>query len=421
VRILQVNAFHYLRGGVERAYFDEARALTAAGHDVAQLAIQDARNTPSPTAAYFAPPADFGEDAPWTRRLAGAGRLIWSREAAAAASRVVAAFRPDVAHVHAPSRYLTPSVLRSLEGARVPTVMTLHDFKPWCTNRVMFARGAPCERCRGGHHWHAAAIGCVQGSRLRGAAAALEAYVHDRLGAYRSVRLWVAPSRFVADKVAEHGLSPASIRVLAHGVEPLDRRPAGAAPASVVAAHPVSSGARPPADPFVLYAGRLSAEKGVALLPALAAGLAPTPVVVAGEGPLREWLAARRAANPNLLLPGHLDAASLAEHLRHAAAVVIPSLFYETFCYAAAEALALARPVVASRIGAVPELIEHEVTGLLVTPDDPRAWLEATRRALADPAATQWGLTGRERVRARCDPARHLEGLLAVYREAMSR
>lgn len=150
MRVLLVNAFHYLRGGVERTYLDESRWLVAAGHEVAHLAIRDPRNLPSPTAACFAPQVDYGEGAPLARQLGQLPRALWSRPAAEAAARIVREFRPEVAHLHAPSRYLTPAILRPFERARVPVLMTLHDFKPWCTNRILFAHGAPCERCMGG-------------------------------------------------------------------------------------------------------------------------------------------------------------------------------------------------------------------------------------------------------------------------------
>lgn len=402
MRILFVNAFHYLRGGVERTCLDESRWLAAAGHEVAHFAIRDPRNLPSPTADHFAPPADFGEDVPALRQLAQLPRALWSRPAAAAMERLIAAFRPEIAHVHAPSRYLTPSVLRPLERARVPVVMTLHDYKPWCTNRILFAHGAPCERCRGGTHWHALALGCVQGSRLKSAVAAAEAYLHDWVGAYRAVRLWIAPSLFVAEKAASLGLDRSKLRVLAHGVE----RTAPGAPPSAL-----------PAGRFVLFAGRLTVDKGVKLLPAIAARVAPAPIVVAGDGPLSSWLA--REGSQGVRQLGHLSDESLAAVMSRAGAVIVPSLFYETFGYAAAEPMAEGRPVVAARIGALPELVEHEVTGLLAEPGDAEGFAALTKRALDDPAAARWGEEARRRIGRLGDPRRHVEGLLAIYREAM--
>jgi len=406
MRVLLVNAFHYLRGGVERTYFDEARWLTAAGHEVAHLAIRDPRNQPSPTAAHFAPSADFGTDVPFPRQLAQLPRTIWSRPAERCAAAVVREFRPDVAHVHAPSRYLTPAVLRPLERAGVPVVMTLHDFKPWCTNRLLFAHGAPCERCRGGRHWHALAVGCVQDSRARSAVGMVEAYAHDALGAYRAVRRWLASSRFALEKAVELGADRDRVRLVSHGVE-LDASTGGEAAV--------------PADArYVLFAGRLSLEKGVLLLPALAARIAPVPLLVVGGGPLGDWLAGTVMLAPNLRPLGHRNAAELRALVSSAAVVIVPSLFYETYCYAAAEALLERRPVVASHIGAIPELVEPEVTGLLVPPGDASALATAVSRVLADPAAARWGEAGRARVLEMGDPARHVAGLTAVYREAMA-
>lgn len=410
MRVLLVNAFHYLRGGVERTYLDESRWLEGAGHQVSHLATRDPRNLYSPTARHFAPAADFREGAPAGRGLAQLPHAIWSAPAARAMAGLLREIRPDIAHVHAPSRYLTPSVLRPLEQAGVPMVMTLHDFKPWCTNRLLFAHGEPCERCRGGRHWHALATGCVQDSRARSAIATVEAYAHDALGAYRSVRRWIAPSRFVLEKAVAHGVRSETLRLLPHGVETSHAPDPATQPRERLVL---------PERPFVLFSGRLSVEKGVRLLPAIAMRLAPTPLLVAGEGPLRGWLADHASATPALQLLGHVEDATLAMLRAAAGAVVVPSLFYEHFCYAAAEALLDRRPVVASTIGAIPELVEHEVTGLLAPPGDAHALAEAVRRSLADPAAATWARAGHERVATLGDPRLHLNGLIDIYREAM--
>jgi glycosyltransferase involved in cell wall biosynthesis len=404
MRILLVNAFHYLRGGVERTYFDESRWLTGAGHQVAHLSTRDARNLPSPTAHLFAPGADYGERVGVTQEPSRWTRFLWSRPAAAAMRRVIAEFKPEVAHLHAPSRYLTPSVLRPLEAANVPVVMTLHDFKPWCTNRIFFARGGPCERCKGGRHFHALLEGCVQGSRARSAAAMVEAYLHDAVHAYRAVRLWIAPSCWVRDKAIEHGVAHARLRVLSHGLE---------------ASTSADAAIEMPEGPYALYSGRLSVEKGVRLLPGIAARIAPVPLVVVGDGPLWGEIEKASRVTPNLRALGYRSDPELATLRRHAAAVVVPSLFYEHFCYAAAEAMLEARPVAAAGIGAIPELVEHEVTGLLAPPGDAEALGAALKRALEEPAATRWAVAGRARIQAMGDPKRHLDGLVTIYREAI--
>ena len=402
MRVLMLNAFHWLKGGVERTVFDETRWLEAAGHAVAHFATTDARNQASPFARHFAPARDFDEGTPAWRQLPQLSRALWSAPAARALAGLLAEWRPDVAHVHAPSRYLTPSVIAELDRAGIPSVMTLHDFKPWCTNRVLFARGEVCERCRGGHHWHAVTTGCVQHSRLKSAVGAVEAYAHDRRGAYRPIRRWIAPSVFVRDKATQLGGDAARIRVLAHGVE---RIAAAAGPS------------RELPERFALYAGRLSEEKGVRLLPAVARAIAPVPLLVAGGGTLESWL--RGQAGGTLELLGHLADDALAVVREHASVVLVPSLFPETFGYAVAEAQLDARVVVASRIGALSELIAHEVSGLLVPPGDVAALVAATQRALADPTAARWGEAAQARAREAFAPATHAQGLVRIYEEAV--
>ncbi|MBK7366941.1 MAG: glycosyltransferase family 4 protein [Candidatus Eisenbacteria bacterium] len=99
--------------------------------------------------------------------------------------------------------------------------------------------------------------------------------------------------------------------------------------------------------------------------------------------------------------------------------MVAPSLFVEHFGYSVAEALLDARPVVAARIGALPELIEHEVTGLLAEPGDGATLGAHVKRALENPAAAAaWGEAGRERVRRMSAPESHVRALEAIYEEA---
>jgi glycosyltransferase involved in cell wall biosynthesis len=405
MRVLMLNAFHWLKGGVERTVFDETRWLEGAGHTVGHFATTDARNRPSPFARHFAPAADFGEDTPAWRQLPQLPRALWSAPAARSLAGLLGEWLPDVAHVHAPSRYLTPSVIAELQRAGIPTVMTLHDFKPWCTNRLLFARGEVCERCKGGRHWHAAAVGCVQHSHLKSIVGAIEAYAHDRRGVYGSVRRWIAPSRYAHDKAIELGAPAERMRLLLHGVE-------GSA-----------EGVLPPNLPerFVLFAGRLASEKGVRLLPALARDLSrrspAVPLLVAGDGPLALWLLEQAGGAVRML--GLLDSATLATVRARAAVVLVPSEFPETFGYTVAEAQLDGRPVVASRIGAVGERIEHGITGLLVAPGDSAALTEATGRALDDPAAAGWGQAARARSLAELAPEVHVRGLVAVYEEAI--
>ena len=205
----------------------------------------------------------------------------------------------------------------------------------------------------------------------------------------RRARAVIAVSRFLADEARRLGAR--DVTVIPNGVEIPER---------------VGEPAEPP---HVLYAGRLSPEKGVEELAAAAQDL---PLVVAGDGPLRHLLPQTR---------GFVPRAELERLYEEAAVVACPSR-REGFGVVCAEAMARGRPVVASRVGGLLDLVEHEQTGLLVPPRDTAALRAALTRLLEDAELRErLGSAAREHVRALCSWERVTEATLEVYRRAAQR
>jgi glycosyltransferase involved in cell wall biosynthesis len=176
------------------------------------------------------------------------------------------------------------------------------------------------------------------------------------------------------------------------------------------------------AGAHALYAGRLEGYKGVHTLLEAAAEVPELPLLVAGDGPARAELERRVAAGGlgHVRLLGHRPSDELAALVRASRVVVMPSRSYETFGLSALEAMAAGRAVIASRIGALPELVEDGVTGRLVPPGAAGALAEALRAAAADPRGfEQLGRAGRARALERYTPDEHHQRLLAVYREVL--
>ncbi|MBK7366943.1 MAG: hypothetical protein IPJ04_03285 [Candidatus Eisenbacteria bacterium] len=102
MRVLLVNAFHWLKGGVERTYFDESRWLSAAGHEVAHFATQDARNAPSPTSGVLRAGRRFRRGRAPLAQLAALPHAMWSARASDGMASLLARVAPDVAHLTRP-------------------------------------------------------------------------------------------------------------------------------------------------------------------------------------------------------------------------------------------------------------------------------------------------------------------------------
>ncbi len=146
--------------------------------------------------------------------------------------------------------------------------------------------------------------------------------------------------------------------------------------------------ADPEEPPHALYVGRLSEEKGVRVLAAAAEGL---PLVVVGDGPLRDLL-------PQAV--GFVPPGELGPWYERASVVVVPSL-REGYGMVAREAMAHGRPVVASAVGGLPDAVEDGVTGLLVPAGDATALRAALDRLLGDAALrSRLGSAARERAAA---------------------
>jgi glycosyltransferase involved in cell wall biosynthesis len=399
VRVLLVgNHWTEGPGGAETMLVLTADLLRAAGHEVVPFAVAEERTLPTPVRSALPVAAGAGARTRFGEAWAG----VWSPSAYRALARVVDEVRPDVAHVHHVFERLTLSVLDALHRRGVPTVMTLHDYKPVCPNFRLFTGGEPCTRCLSGGYWQVVRHRCLEGSRWRSVAAAVDAHAARARGVYDRVDRFLAPSAFLRDRVVEGGLPADRVEVLPN--------PVVAAPSP----RPV-----PGDPPTVLYASRLVAEKGVDTL-LDAAGRLPDGVRVrlAGSGRLERAVRVRVAAEglPVDVL-GPLPPDRIAAELRAAAVAVLPALWWENCPMAVLEAAAQGVPVVATAVGGVPELVDDGTTGLLVPPGDAAALSGALTRLLANPAeADRLGRAGWARVRSRHDPAVHVAALQEVYR-----
>ena len=204
----------------------------------------------------------------------------------------------------------------------------------------------------------------------------------------RRARLVVAPSNALAEEARRLGAE--DVRIIPSGVE---------LPAEV------GTEAEPPE---ILYAGRLSPEKGVRELVEAADGL---PLVVVGDGPLRDEV-------PGAV--GFLPHDQLEERYARAAVVACPS-HREGFGVVCAEAMAHGRPVVAGNVGGLRDLVVHEETGLLIEPGDVAALREALARLLGDAdLRRRFGEAGRARIAEHFTWQRFADETLQAYEDALN-
>ena len=329
-------------------------------------------------------------------------RSVWSFSAERDLTLLLQEQRPDVVHVHNTFPLFSASVLRAAHRLDLPVVATLHNFRLLCANAVLQRDGGPCESCVGKLPWAAVRHSCYRESRVQTLPLATSIGVHNSLHTWqRWGTTLVVPSEFVKERYVAAGYDPELFVVKPHAV-------------------PHSGAVRSGAGEAVVFLGRLEEDKGFAdLLQAWDSSLGT--LVVVGDGPLRAEAEERARKDLSVQVLGQLPWAAGMEVLRSARAAVVPARSYETFGLVVVEAFAHGVPVVASRLGALAELVDDGETGALTEPGDP----EGLRKAMGLVADPETSVTFGERARQvyleRFTPERDLAATERIYTDAIAR
>ncbi|MEM6696383.1 MAG: glycosyltransferase family 4 protein [Pseudomonadota bacterium] len=324
---------------------------------------------------------------------------VWSQAARRALRDQIAAHRPDLVQVQNLFPLISPAILPVIRDAGVPIVMRLSNYRLICPNGLFLSRGSVCEKCRGGREYHCVVNNC-EGSLFKSASYALRNWSARVMGLYRnSISRYYAQTTFQRDVLIAEGYPAQRIDVIPNMIETKSDAPAW------------SRGS------YVGFVGRLSPEKGVDDLIAAAARLPDIPFRLAG---IPGRFANDGAIPRNVRLMGHLDAEALKRFYRDAAMIVVPSTWYEGFPSVIIEAMRHSKPVIASAIGGLPEIVQAGRTGLTPAPGDHHALSRAIHQLWRSPQTRQrMGEAGARRVRSAYTPARYYTRLMATYEAAL--
>ena len=403
MKVLLVNKFYYLSGGAERYVRLWEAVLRARGHEVIPFAMRDPRNWPTPYGRYFTRPIRFDTGASLRARFSAGLRSVYSLDAARRIRRLIREARPDIAHLHSYCYQLTPSILAPLREAGIPVFQTAHEYKHICANQRLLneGTGAICEACRTGRWYAPVAARCIKGSLGASVIGCVEQLADRFLRLSRQViRRIITPSDFMRRKMLAFGMDGSRIVHVPNFVVANEFDPS-----------------RPPGDYF-LFMGRLVRHKGIMTLLAAAEKLRDVPVRVAGDGPLenevRETVAQDNLRNVQLL--GFMDGSPLRAQIEAARAVVVPSEWYENCPFVVLEAMAAGRPVIAARIGGIPELVADGETGILHAPGSVSSLVESMHRLWQDRvSAESMGAAGRRRVEECYGAESHYRAMMKVF------
>jgi len=283
-------------------------------------------------------------------------RASWSRQSYREVRELIRRHRPDAAHVYNTLALVTPSVYYACRDEGVPVVQTLYNYRLVCPAGTLLRDGRICEECIDHSLWRSVRYRCYRHSAVQTASVARMLDSHRRRGTWtQAVTAYIVPTDFMRRKFVQGGLPAGKIVVKPNFHEP-------------------DPGLRESADGSALYIGRLTREKGVDTLLTAWAQMPNAPLLrIVGDGPLREQLAERvaRESGGNIEILGPRPHGETVAYLKKASLLILPSEWYEGFPHVILEAFACGVPIVASRIGTLPDIIQDGTTGLLFEPGQP--------------------------------------------------
>lgn len=317
----------------------------------------------------------------------------------------IESFRPDIVHIFNFFPLLSPSIHYACFEAGIPVVQKLSNFRLICPGSLLLRNDRVCEDCVGKSiPWPGILHACYRDSVAGSAAVAAMLTAHSFLGTWKNnVSAYIARTDFSRNKFIEGGLPARKIGIIPSFAPEPGRTGDG------------SGG-------FVLFAGRLSAEKGLETLLAAWDRMSNLPfrLLVAGDGPLRDQVLSRTRTGRVEYL-GPLPRTEIQQLLFQAALLVYPSVCYENFPLSIVEAFAAGVPVVASGLGAMAEIIEDRRTGLHFRPGDPEDLAAQIQWASSHPwEVTQMSHEARSEYLSKYTPERNYQLLIKLYETAMA-
>jgi glycosyltransferase involved in cell wall biosynthesis len=352
MRILLAHNIYPITGGDAFFYRETGRVLQNNGHAVAYFSTKHELDDDPPYGEYFGDSIDYLNGS-FFYKVRNFPKVIYSTYNKKMFRKLVNDFNPDLVHCFAIHTKITPSILDICRLEKIPTVISCNDYKHICPNYKLFHHGKICYDCRNQNYLNAIKNHCCKDSYTLSMANAIESFVHHSLlNIYRkNIHTFLFASNFMAEKTLEFW-SDNTIRAK------ILKNPFDSTKFQMTREY----------DDYCIFFGRLIEEKGVeVLLEAMKGVPKKVKLKIVGDGVDRNKyeVRAKELGLDNIEFVGAKWGEEMDDILRKSRFVVVPSVWHENFPYVIIQSFAFGKPVIGSRRGGIPELIQHGEFGFI--------------------------------------------------------
>ena len=321
---------------------------------------------------------------------------IYSNKSIRTIQNIINKHNPDIIHIHNLYPFISPSILPVCRNAGIPIVMTVHNYRLICPKGLHMYNGKICEKCAEGHEYWCIFRNC-EASYFKSFGYALRNWFARKRRLYiNNIAIYATLTHFQRQRLIKQGFPADKITVIPNMAN--------------------SNGLKQniKLGDYVGFIGRVSPEKGTSVLMDAARKCTEISFKVAGSYDRMPHLP--KTAPFNFEFRGYLDRKRIDDFYAGSRMIIVPSLWYETFGLVVAEAMLIGKPVICSRIGGLPEIVDDGVTGLLFEPGNAEELAEKIRYLWERPdLCREMGNTGCEKALHEYSPERYYERLMRVY------
>lgn len=361
MNILIANWTWYSSGGDWTYIENVSKLYQDNGHQVIPFSMEDERNIPNNYSEYFIKNIDYkklNEQKKLSQGIEVLTKSIYSREAIKNLERLLDRVDIDLAHLNLIHHYITPSVLKVFKKRNIPVIWTLHDYTAICPQSTFISNDEVCEKCIGGRFYNCVLNKCKKQSYLASSVAAFENYVYKFSDYYSYVDYFICPSVFSYEKYKKHNFFPGKLRQIYHGYEFKD---------SSIHTNYIQKSIQDNKNKYIVFVGRLEKIKGISTLLKAMKSNPGIHLKVIGDGNSENDLLAYQKENnlENVEFLGKRSKEEVWQLIYNSEFLICPSEWYEVLGFTIVEAMLMGKPVIGANIGAIPESVIHEYSGIL--------------------------------------------------------
>ena len=408
MKILLVNYRYFISGGPEKYMFNIKKMLEDNGHQVFPFSIHSNKNVETEYSKYFVEPIG-NRDAVYFNEVKKTPKSVWqmltrsvySLEVKKAIQREIKDVKPDVVYIIHFVNKLSPSVIIGAKELGVPVVLRLSDYFLLCPRFDFLYNKRICEDCLSKGYKSCIRKKCVQGSKAASIIRVFSMKFHNFIKVYDKVNAFITPSKYLKRKLIDNGFPSNKIFCI----------PSFTASKRAIKDSTVGG--------YGLYFGRITEEKGVETLVKVYEQMPNRKLKIVGDDSsaealkLKEYIHSNRIENIDFL--GFKSGFELEEIIEMSRYTFIPSIWYDNLPNTALESFQFSKPVIASNIGSLPELVIDGYNGYLFEPANVNDLKKKIEALDDDEKVREMGRNSRKKLEESFAPSIHYYRLIQLF------